>query len=266
MTCARRPAGARTPASPTSAGSQRPDARTGRARARRLTVLLPVLALLAGAFSLFAPASAQAQTTPVWSATLTTFTSTNYDDSIAKWDNFRGCANGYAGRKCLNTNGLTDDDFTHGGTTYTIIELGLAFGTTAHGQDDFLVRFSGLTGTAAKTALTGLTLNVGSTAYAISDATVDGNLLTWASSLGWTSSTGNVAVSLTQAQTTTPTQSTDATLSGLTATQATSASGPFTSLGIGTFASGTTTYTASVGNSVTHVKLTPTVNESNATV
>ena len=61
-------------------------------------------------------------------------------------------------------------------------------------------------------------------------------------------------------------QSTDATLSGLTATQATSASGPFTSLGIGTFAAGTTTYAASVGNSVTHVKLAPTVNESNATV
>ena len=143
MTCARRQAGARTPAPSTSAGPRRPDARNGRARAGRLSLLLPVLALLVGAFSLFAPAPAEAQNTPVWSATLTTFTSTNYDDSIAKWDNFRGCANGYAGRKCLNTNGLTDDDFTHGGTTYTIIELGLAFGTAAHGQDDFLVRFSG---------------------------------------------------------------------------------------------------------------------------
>ena len=61
MTCARRPAGARNPASPTSAGSRRPDARTGRARARRLTLLLPVLALLLGALSLFpaGPASAQ---------------------------------------------------------------------------------------------------------------------------------------------------------------------------------------------------------------
>ena len=63
-----------------------------------------------------------------------------------------------------------------------------------------------------------------------------------------------------------PTQSTDATLSGLTATQATSSSGPFTSLGIGTFAASATSYAANVDNSVTHVKLTPTVNHSAASV
>ena len=60
MTCARRQAGARKAASPTSAGSRRPDARTGRARARRLS-LLPVLALLLGALSPFAAAPAAAQ-------------------------------------------------------------------------------------------------------------------------------------------------------------------------------------------------------------
>ena len=59
MTCARRPAGARTPAPSTSAGSRRPDARTGRARARRLS-LLPAFALLLGALSLFGAAPAQA--------------------------------------------------------------------------------------------------------------------------------------------------------------------------------------------------------------
>ena len=69
----------------------------------------------------------------------------------------------------------------------------------------------------------------------------------------WASSTG------------TP-KSNDATLSALTATSSTSASGSFTSLNIGAFASGTTSYTASVENTVTHVKLRPTVNESNATV
>ena len=71
MTCARRPAGARKPASPTLAEpfpsssrcSPRPDDRTGRARARLL--LLPFLALLLGALSLLAPATAPAQgTTP----------------------------------------------------------------------------------------------------------------------------------------------------------------------------------------------------------
>ena len=70
MTCARRQAGARKPAPSTSAGSQRPDARTGRARARRLSLLLPVLALLAGMLSLFAAAPAEAQTT-LLTATLT---------------------------------------------------------------------------------------------------------------------------------------------------------------------------------------------------
>ena len=59
MTCARRPAGARKPAPSTSAGSRRPDARTERSRARRLS-LFPALALLLGALSLFAPAPAQA--------------------------------------------------------------------------------------------------------------------------------------------------------------------------------------------------------------
>ena len=60
MTCARRPAGARKPASPTSADSRRPDARTGRSRVR--LSLLPVLALLLGALSPFAAGTAEAQT------------------------------------------------------------------------------------------------------------------------------------------------------------------------------------------------------------
>ncbi len=64
MTCARRQAGARKPAPPTSASSPRtPDARTGRARARRFARLLPALALLLGALSLVAPELAQAQET-----------------------------------------------------------------------------------------------------------------------------------------------------------------------------------------------------------
>ena len=70
MKCARRPAGvrkpassapARSPVSPTPAGSPRPEPRRGRCGAR-LFRLLPVLALLAGALGLFAPAPAQAQT------------------------------------------------------------------------------------------------------------------------------------------------------------------------------------------------------------
>ena len=44
-------------------GSRRPDARAAPARSRRLTLLLPVLALLLGALSLFASGFAQAQET-----------------------------------------------------------------------------------------------------------------------------------------------------------------------------------------------------------
>ena len=65
VTCARRPAGARKPASSAPAGSPSPpDPRTGRSCARRLSRLLPVLALLLGALVLFAAAPAQAQNTP----------------------------------------------------------------------------------------------------------------------------------------------------------------------------------------------------------
>ena len=195
MTCARRRAGARTPASPTSAVSpRRPDARTGRARARRLALLLPVLALLAGAFSLFAPAPAQAQNTPVWSATL----HTNHATGLSGVASLIGCsnANGFS-HQCTETTKFTDDDFTHGGTTYTITELGFALRSAGN---QVILSLSSLTGAQTKTSLTGLTLNFGSSAsYAIADGTASGNRLTWASSLGWTGTTkpASVTVSLT---------------------------------------------------------------------
>ena len=62
MNCVRRPAGAHTPASQTSACSRRPDAGAVRSRAR--LILLPAFALLFGAISLFGTATAQAQQDP----------------------------------------------------------------------------------------------------------------------------------------------------------------------------------------------------------
>ena len=53
--------------------------------------------------------------------------------------------------------------------------------------------------------------------------------------------------------------STNADLGGLTASSATSSGGPYTDFSIGTFGATKTTYTASVANDQTHVKLTPTV-------
>ena len=61
--------------------------------------------------------------------------------------------------------------------------------------------------------------------------------------------------------------STNAALSGLTATQAESASGTFSALTLHpSFAAATTAYTASVENSITYVKLRPTASDSTAMV
>ena len=166
MTCARRPAGAHKPAPSTSAGSRRPDARTGRARARRLALFLPVLGLLAGAFSLFAPAPAEAQTT-VWSATLTVDASGTYfgcDNDDGTQDN------------CSTATVLTDDDFGYGGTTYSIVNL---FWDSATDTLTLTVAAGGstLSHSAAKTALGSLTLNVQGNAFAVSGSEGAGNEL-----------------------------------------------------------------------------------------
>ncbi len=66
----------------------------------------------------------------------------------------------------------------------------------------------------------------------------------------------------------TATQSTDASLSALTAKNHTSATGTFSALALtpSTFSATTTSYTASVANSITHVKLTPTKAHSGASI
>ena len=60
--------------------------------------------------------------------------------------------------------------------------------------------------------------------------------------------------------------STVATLSALAASTSTNAGGTFTTLDIGTFASGTTAYTATVAVTRSHAKVTPTASDSGATV
>ena len=62
-------------------------------------------------------------------------------------------------------------------------------------------------------------------------------------------------------------QSTDATLSGLTVTGSTSASGTFSAQTLSpAFAAGTTTYTVNVAKDISHVKFTATTTDSNATL
>ena len=146
MTCARRLAGARTPASPTSA-------------------LLPVLALLAGAFSLFGPASAQAQNT-VWSSTLT----------VDQDDVYYGCSNPALGQDdCSNSNVLTASSFTYKGTTYSVVSL---FWDSTLNRIYFSVSIGGTTVSVTETeaALRPLTLWVQGNSFPVRRAELVGSL------------------------------------------------------------------------------------------
>ena len=246
MTCARRQAGARRPASsthsPIPAGSSRPDPQTGR-RCARLSLLVPVLALLLGALGLFAAVPAQAQVT-VWSATLTTH---DLGNSVS------GCSNaGQAGSDwyCTRTATLSDDDFVHDGATYTVRGI-------YTGSGDVTLRF---TSTLPAQFVAGASLKAGTLTLALADATFNSSVgYRWSPDTPVNWSVGStVSLSLVLAQ---GTQSSNANLSALTATSSTSASGTYTDLDFGTFAKGTTSYTVTVAADVSHVKLTPTVED-----
>ena len=172
-----------------------------------------------------------------------------------------GCDNDDSNQdNCSLATVLTDDDFEYRGTTYSIVGLFWdSVGNTVSLQ--VAAGGSALSGSATKTALGALTLNVQGNAFAISGsetATAEVQF-SYTPATAWTDGLA-VSVSLTRPA------STDATLSDLSASTSTSARGLFTSLDIGRFASGTTSYRGSVGNPVTHVKLTPTVNDPDATV
>ena len=163
MTCARREAGAHRPAASTPAGSARSDPLGGRTR---LSLLLPVLALLLGALGLFAATPAQAQVATVWSATLKT----------VKFDGSLGCATGYREEwyhDCRNGAVLSENEFVHDGVTY---KVRLAY-RGVFGKFD--LAFIGLEGAEAKTALSALTLHVDGRRFAVSDAETAGQLLSW---------------------------------------------------------------------------------------
>ena len=229
-----RPAGARTPASPTSAGSRRPDARTGRARARRLT-LLPALALLLSALSLVAPAPAEAQTLPA-----------------------AGLGNGFAPSNLVVTPGDQKLDLTWtNGFTGNVAGGGHWVQYKRQVDSTWTTSTSGLGQSATSHSITSLT---NGTAYDVRIFAVgrDGaNILRRGNFV-----TGSGTPSATS------TSNTNANLSALTASTHTSATGTFTSLTLtpSTFAATTTSYTATVGNARTHLKLTPTVAATGATV
>ncbi len=194
MTCARRPAGARSPAPSTSAGAPRKaDARSGRSRAR-LSRLLPALALLLGALSPFAAAPAQAQ--DVWSATL---------NPVVDGFNNVGCYSSGDSRACSDSDvlkGDDGDDFVHNTVTYTIVRI------TDQADSNLRVHFSG-TGI-TKAAFSGLSFCVGTTPFAFSSASVEAGAaqsrFVWSSAgLSWASGTPvNLKIAASCATSTTP--------------------------------------------------------------
>ena len=204
--------------------------------------------MMLGTLGLFDAAPAEAQTT-VWSGTLTV---------ADKNANFAGCDNTKSGAECSSASVLTDDDFTVGSTTWSITQL-LSHKT----QGSLWVGFD----RDVQTALDGYKLCIGATALAFSDAAhARGN--NWAV---WGASAANqkwaVGESVLIRIGTSCTQSYDADLSGLAAKQATSTTATFTSLALSpSFSAATTAYTASVANDITDLRLTPTVNDSDATV
>ena len=178
MTCARRGAGAHPPAASAPSRSpsaeqapprdrSRPDPRGGRAR---LALLLPVLALLLGAFGLLLPTPVQADGSTVWSATL----------NVDAFGNGAGCDHDIG--TCASR--LTDDDFVYKGTTYTIVRLVWRSAT-----NKLRLTMSGKSSATIKAALRWLTLHVSWTQgsatvnkkFEISDGVDSGSgvILTW---------------------------------------------------------------------------------------
>ena len=196
----------------------------------------------------------------VWSATLTT-SSNSFSD---------GCSSESACATALTSSSIqfSGSFSTLGATALTVTSLRVHDGGSAPNdlqmslkdKDDISASF-----------VEYAVLRIGSGAsardFAFKDATrtdsSSRSIFKWSKGdLVW-SANQQVAVSIVV-----PDVTADATLSALTATSSTSASGTFTALTLSpaTFASGTTAYTASVENTVTHVKITPTVSASGATV
>ena len=172
----------------------------------------------------------------VWCATLTV-------QSIS--GGHRGCANSVPGKECSSTSHLTEDEFTHG-TDYAV--------TSVQVRSDGELRL--FINPNLTTATRSLVLLVGAERFAFAHAdTKAANSRYWnGSGLSWTA-LSTVDLKLVEA-------STIATLSDL---KLDDGNGTAVALSPG-FLSGTTSYTASVANSVSRITLTETPSAANASV
>ena len=201
----------------------------------------------------------------VWSATLTV---ANISGSLVGCHDRRNVSStgvqyypqDDTGMQCSdNDNVLSAHTFTHDSVTYTVTAL---YNSVAAAYGGVYLDF----GSSVSNALDGLNLCIGTKALPFAEASKQG----FGKYFGWDTANERwrvrdmVAVSIgascSGTAPVTPTTSTDATLSALTATNALSATGVFTAFTLSpAFAASTETYSATVPNNITHVKLTPTV-------
>ena len=187
----------------------------------------------------------------LWSATLTVADKTTTE---------AGCDNDKSGAECSTESVLTDDDFIVGTTTWSVTALLSQKVTGA-----LSMKFN----RDVRTALDDYSVCIGARALPFANAAHSGGN-TWAEWDGaaadqhWFAGRDPVLVRISGDCSV----SYDADLSGLTAKQQTSetaVTGPALALSPA-FSGATTAYTASVANNVTNVRLTPTVNDPDATV
>ena len=143
---------------------------------------------------------------------------------------------------------ITDKDFTYDSVTYSVTHIRVDSGGGLQLNLDQAF---------TATATANLVLDVDSSQFPLSDSTASGNALrTWSSAgLSWTVGT-DVALKMLE-----QTSTTDATLSSLVLNDGTN-----DLMLTPTFASGTTSYTASVGNAVSQITVTPTKSDTDASV
>ena len=200
-----------------------------RSTARR-TAAGPLLALAAllAAPMLGVGGLAHAQT-EIWSATVTPGAISSL---VGWWD------------RDPDIGAITDKDFTYDGVTYSLTLIRVASGGGLQINVDQ---------TFTATAIANLVLDVDGSQFPISDSTASGIASrNWNSAgLSWTVGT-DVALKMLE-----QTSTTDATLSNLSLSDGTLTPA---------FASGTTSYTASVGNAVSQVTVTPTKSDTDASV
>ena len=162
-------------------------------------------------------------------------------------DGHRGCANSQVAlRRCSNTDNLTEDGFSHGGTDYAVTSVQVR-------SDGELRLFINPNLTTATRSLV-LLVDAERFAFAHADTTAANSRYWNSSGLSWTA-LSTVELKLVEA-------STVATLSGLEIEDGADAEVELTP----GFAPGTTTYTASVANSVSRITLKETPSDANASV